>query len=62
MLELLYEAYHSEYGIVVETDDVEKLRQKLYQLRKPHKELACLSFATSPMLPKTNLWIVRRPD
>ncbi len=63
-MELLYEALHSPLGLVVETEDVEKLRQKLYSVRRSVNapELSVLSFVTSPLLPRTNLWIVRRPD
>lgn len=60
MLELLYAAFHSQYGIIVETDDPEKLRQKLYPLRKENKELVCLSFVISPFNPTRDLWIVKQ--
>ena len=61
MLELLYEALHSEYGVVVETNSPERLRQKLYPLRKEHEELSCLSFVISPINPESDLWILKRP-
>lgn len=64
LLEHLYAALHSEHGVVVETDDVERLRHKLYPLRKQHAELSVLSFVVSPENPTTELWIVkaRRPS
>ena len=62
MLELLYEALHSEYGVIVQTNDPERLRQKLYPLRKEHEELLCLSFVISPTNPQSDLWILKRPS
>lgn len=61
-LELLYRAYEAPYGIIVSTSDPVKLKQTLYAARKPHPELATLSFITSPTAPDTELWIVRKPS
>lgn len=58
---LLYRAMTSPYGIVVESNDPERLRQKLYPLRKAQPDFAPLSFVTSPMNPN-ELWILRKPD
>lgn len=63
LLELLYAAIHSTYGIVVESKDPERLRQKLYPLRKERPELLCLAFIISPLNPQSDLWIVKaKPD
>lgn len=61
LVELLYAAYHSESGVVVETDDAEFLRQKLYPLRKENLEdFECLAFVISP-LNGVDLWIIKQP-
>ena len=61
LIELLYRAYNSELGIVVETTDPERLRQRLYAERKKDPDLACLSFNISPTHPQSQLLIVKRP-
>lgn len=58
LLELLYEALRTERGVVVETDNVELLRQKLYRLRSQDPDFAKLSFLTSP-INGADLWIVK---
>lgn len=61
LLEILYEADHSLLGTVVETEDSERLRQKLYALRKERSpEFDHLSFILSPAAPATQLWIGKR--
>ena len=62
ILELLYQAFHSPLGLRVPTDDPERLRQKLYQVRTQEgsPELATLSFVQSPSNPTGELWIVKR--
>lgn len=57
--ELLYTAYHSPLGIVVNTDDIEHLRQKLYAIRRENPMLHCLSLVVSPINPG-DLWIVKQ--
>lgn len=57
-LELLYAAVHSELGVVVETDNAEFLRQKLYPLRKEDPAFASLSFLISP-INGSDLWIIK---
>lgn len=61
MLHLLYEALTSPKGIVVESDDPERLRQKLYALRREIADasLEALSFVISPVNPG-HLWIVKK--
>lgn len=58
---LLYRAMTSPFGIVVESSDPDRLRQKLYPLRKAQPDFLSLSFVLSPMNPN-ELWIVRKPD
>jgi len=62
LIEVLYRALTAPLGIVVETDDVEFLRQKLYAARRTLPEiedLGHLSFVPSPTNPQ-QLWIVNR--
>jgi len=62
-LELLYTALASEAGIVVHSDDPQRLRQKLYSVRRAALDpsLDILSFVESPTEPTEQLWIVKRP-
>ena len=60
LIDLLYQALNSEKGICVETDDPNRLRQKLYAERKKDEALACLSFVTSRTQPDSQLWIVKK--
>lgn len=60
MIELLYKALEEEIGVKVATDDVERLRQKLYRLRKENPTFEPLSFVTSPTNPNGEIWIVKR--
>ena len=61
-LNLLYEALGTPLGIVVETNDPERLRQKLYALRKQANDpmLEALSFVISPTVPGSQVWLVKR--
>lgn len=59
LTELLYQALGVKIGIRVTTSDPDRLRQKLYALRKQDPDLACLSFTISPIDP-AELWIVRK--
>lgn len=60
LLELLYSAQHSALGIVVETDNAEHLRQKLYTVRREYEEeFKQLSFVISPMN-GADLWILNK--
>jgi hypothetical protein len=61
LIQFLYDALSSEFGVVVETDDPERLRQKLYPLRKQDPMFEPLAFVISP-LNSRDLWIVRKPD
>lgn len=59
LMELLYKALHTPFGIVIETNNAERLRQKLYPLRKEDPDLTCLAFVISP-LNGSDLWIVKQ--
>lgn len=60
LLELLYSAKNSDYGIVVETSSAELLRQKLYAVRREYdKEFEQLSFVISP-INGADLWILNK--
>lgn len=60
LLEILYEAYRADLGVIVQTNDPERLRQKLYAERKKDPELACLSFRISPTAPESELLIIKK--
>lgn len=57
-LELLYAALHAAFGVVIETDNAELLRQKLYALRKEDPAFDALSFVISP-INGVDLWIIK---
>lgn len=59
-LEILYAAVNSEHGVVIETNDAERLRQKLYPLRKENPDFEPLAFIISP-LNGIDLWIIKQP-
>lgn len=63
LTELLYRALESPYGIAVETEDPNHLRQKLYPIRKTTPEFDPLAFCISP-LNANDLWIIKQgtPD
>ena len=62
-LEHWYSALGSQFGIIVDCQgaDPEKVRQKLYAIRKAaaDPDLECLSIAPSPTAPTKELWIYR---
>ena len=59
LTELLYEALRSPRGTVIETEDPERLRQKLYAIRRESEDFAQLSFVISP-INGLDLWIVNK--
>lgn len=63
LTEILYDALRSPYGLVVETDSAERLRQKLYAIRKESDDLSPLAFVISP-LNGVDLWVLNKgtPD
>lgn len=60
LIDVLYQALNSEYGVIVRTDNPERLRQKLYAERKKDSELGCLSINVSPTAPESELWIIKK--
>lgn len=58
LIALLNEASLAEYGVVVETNDPNFLRQKLYPLRQADPYFHPLAFVISPM-GNGDLWIIR---
>lgn len=58
-VELLYDATRSQFGIVIETNDAERLRQRLYSIRKDNPDFEALSFVISPFNGK-DLWILNK--
>lgn len=61
LLEKMYDALRTPLGIILSTEDPERLRQKLYTLKKERPELSRLSFIISPTNPGRELWILARP-
>lgn len=57
----MYEAYASELGIIVKCDDPERLRQKLYAIRRDNPDFQCLSFIISPANGR-DLWIAKNAE
>lgn len=60
LLELLYAADRETFGVVVSTEDVGRLRQRLYKLQKTDPALNKLSLMESPTNPLGELWIVKK--
>lgn len=63
LAELLYRALEAQYGVVVTTPDPNRLRQKLYPIRKAQPDFECLAFIISP-INNQDLWIIKQgaPD
>lgn len=61
-LNLWYEALGTPLGVVVQTNDPERFRQRMYALRKEanDKMLDDLSLVVSPSNPGSHVWIVKR--
>ena len=62
LIDLLYQAFNAEKGVIVETNDPEKLRQKLYAERKKDPDLACLTISLSRVSPANRLIIWKKPN
>lgn len=62
MIDLLYNALRTEYGIIVPTNSPERLRAKLYELRRRDPALSILTFKPSPTNPGGELWIIKRSE
>jgi hypothetical protein len=61
LLEKLYDALRAPIGIIVSTEDPERLRQRAYALRRERPELRPLAFIISPTNPTSELWIMHPP-
>lgn len=57
--ELLYTALAAEVGVIVETEDVEYLRHKLYAIRRECEDFISLAFIISPLNGR-DLWIMKK--
>lgn len=65
MLDLWYNALHSQFGIVIQTDNPSLVKQKLYRARSESGDLALgeISICASPLNPSTEIWLVKKkPD
>lgn len=60
LIEYLYRALHSPHGVVVETSDPERLRQKLYAERKKDPDLSRISINISRTQPESQLWLIKK--
>jgi len=61
VIALLYNALHSPFGVVFQTDDIERAKARFYSTRAKlgDPKLDCLSLVTSPT-DSTQLWIVKK--
>ena len=59
LTELLYDALRTPLGTVIQTEDPERLRQRLYAIRREYAEFTQLSFVISP-INGADLWIVNK--
>ena len=57
LMSLLYQAQAHPRGIVIESDDVERVRQKLYALMRDNEIFSSLSLIPSPLNPRELLII-----
>lgn len=60
MLELLYQALHARFGIVVSSSDVQQTKQRLYAARKKamDTDLEVLQLRMSPVA-ADEIWILK---
>lgn len=58
--DLLYRAYNSPFGVAIETEDLDRFRQRLYLARKRDPDLLCISICVAPDNPTTGLWLVKK--
>lgn len=58
--ELLYAAFHSEYGIEIELlGNYQVSLQRLYAARRADPDLEIIQISRSPVNPTTHLWLVK---
>ena len=59
---LLTQACLSEVGVVIETNDPNRLRQRFYAIRKKSPEFSHLSFIIPPQASGNTLFILAKPE
>jgi len=61
VIALLYNALHSPFGVILQTDDPERAKARFYSTRAKLNDpkLDCLSLVQSPTDP-SQLWIVKK--
>lgn len=61
-INLWYEALGTPLGVVVQTNDPERFRQKMYALRRDSNDssLEEISVVISPTNPGSHVWLVKR--
>ena len=57
---ILTRALASDRGLLIETNNADTLRRRLYAARKDQPEFQCLSFAIDPREPTTRLMIIKK--
>lgn len=57
---ILWNALRSPHGVLLRTTDLDRLKQKLYRIRRANEALRALHFETSPTDPKGELYITKR--
>lgn len=64
IIEALWSAYNSDLGLLIDTEEPEKLRQEIYRARRELGEecLNQLSVNVSPYNPTGQIMLIRRPD
>lgn len=60
LINYLYQALNSKFGVILETSDPERLRQKLYAERKKDPDLSCISINISRTQPESQIWLIKR--
>ena len=62
LIDYLYQALNSKFGIIIQTDNPELLRQKLYAERKKDPDLARISITISRTDPQTQIMLVKKNE
>tara|TARA_R110000868_G_scaffold274194_1_gene533414 strand:+ start:842 stop:1051 length:210 start_codon:yes stop_codon:yes gene_type:complete len=57
---LLFSALAAEFGLRIQTNNPELLRQKLYSARKTDETFSALTFLPAPNNPTAELWIIKK--
>ena len=61
-LNMWYEALGTPFGVVIITNNPERLRQRLYKIRDAAGDpaLSAISCVASPTVPESHVWLVKR--